>query len=354
MRDRRQQSTCPTPGNRPERRRLPPNRAARAVTLTLLAVLLAARTAHAAPPAGPAPDGAKAGSRGIVWLDLGVDEAIARGRAADRLVLLDIWASWCEPCRRQEAEIWTQDAGAEIGRRTIPIHVDFETPEGQKLKRRFSVLGLPSLIVLDGHGEEVDRLVGYEDREAWLGELGPILEGTDPIPALEKRVRSAPQSPAPRLELARRRLYRGDEAAAYREFLDILTLGPPPETGAEVYFLMGRYLQRVRERPAEALPYWKLLARDYAETSYLMGAVAWGLDAHKETGAPDEGLAWADAISRDRADDAELHYLIAAWAHEKKLRHPTALAHARRAKELGAEATDLDEVLGWLSGAETR
>ena len=63
-------------------------------------------------------------------------------------------------------------------------------------------------------------------------------------------------------------------------------------------------------------------------------------------------MTWAEGIALSRVEGGEIDYIIAAWARENKVRSPLALAHARKAKDLGVEAEDLDEIVAYLQGNE--
>ncbi|MEV4197825.1 thioredoxin [Micromonospora globbae] len=75
--------------------------------------------------------------------------------AADRPVVVDVWAEWCPPCHaisRSLAELAEEFAG----RLTI---VTVNSDENPEVTRRYRVLSLPTLLVFR-HGELVDSLVG--------------------------------------------------------------------------------------------------------------------------------------------------------------------------------------------------
>lgn len=78
---------------------------------------------------------------------------------ADGLTLVDFWAPWCRPCQMQGAvlEDLARSAGDDV--RIAKVNVDNEG----HLAGRFRVSAIP-LIVLVKDGQEVARLVGYQDK----------------------------------------------------------------------------------------------------------------------------------------------------------------------------------------------
>lgn len=78
-------------------------------------------------------------------------------------VLVDFWATWCGPCKRQGPII--EEMAAE-GFAAGKVDVD-ENPE---LASRFGIMSIPTLIIFE-NGKEAKRLVGLHDKATLVQEM---------------------------------------------------------------------------------------------------------------------------------------------------------------------------------------
>lgn len=106
---------------------------------------------------------AQAGA-GIRWEPLtpaSLDEAIASGRPA----VVEFYAEWCLPCVEMERTTFTDPDVLRDAARFSMLQADVteSSPENDLLLEEFGVLGVPTIIVYDGAGREVDRVVGFVD-----------------------------------------------------------------------------------------------------------------------------------------------------------------------------------------------
>lgn len=76
---------------------------------------------------------------------------------AKDVILIDFWATWCMPCKRQGVILEEMAAGGvNVGK----IDVD-EQPE---LAAQFGVMSIPTLLIFKD-GKEVERFVGLRSKE---------------------------------------------------------------------------------------------------------------------------------------------------------------------------------------------
>lgn len=92
----------------------------------------------------------------------------AVAEAADLPVLLDLWATWCGPCRMVSPALEAL-ARSHAGRvKLVKVDVD----ASPRTARRFAVQSVPTLIVMH-HGEVVERQAGAAPEHVlrpWLDE----------------------------------------------------------------------------------------------------------------------------------------------------------------------------------------
>ena len=112
------------------------------------------------------------------------DKKITINTKANKVLVLNFWATWCAPCREEmpslnkvqetfpanHLEVVTVASGRnnlekirdffdEINTPNLPLYRD---PRGT-LSMELGVIGLPTTVIIDHHGNEVARLIGPAD-----------------------------------------------------------------------------------------------------------------------------------------------------------------------------------------------
>jgi thioredoxin 2 len=96
-------------------------------------------------------------SSDLAWLVEADDSNIDASLNANSLVLVDLWAPWCGPCR-MVAPVLESMAKSYAGRlKVVKVNVD----KAPATAVRFEAQSIPTL-VLWSHGQVVDRVVGAQ------------------------------------------------------------------------------------------------------------------------------------------------------------------------------------------------
>jgi thioredoxin len=85
-------------------------------------------------------------------------------------VLLDLWATWCGPCRTIAPII--EELASELGGSVRVSKLDVD--ENPATAERFGVRSIPTLLILK-NGREVDRIVGVQPKTEIVRRLERVL-----------------------------------------------------------------------------------------------------------------------------------------------------------------------------------
>ena len=78
-----------------------------------------------------------------------------------KLVFIDLYASWCPPCRMMEREVFSRkDVGDFMQQRFVAAKYDTDKPTGKELMRRYGSGAIPLYLVFDTQGELLGRIQG--------------------------------------------------------------------------------------------------------------------------------------------------------------------------------------------------
>ncbi len=106
----------------------------------------------------------------IVWID-DYDAGYEMARSNGMPMMIDFTAEWCAACKELEHYTYTAPAVVKEAERFVSIQVDCtrSTPNVDRLKEKYSVYGLPTIIWIDSNGEVMEDLTvtGFVEAEPY-------------------------------------------------------------------------------------------------------------------------------------------------------------------------------------------
>jgi thioredoxin-like negative regulator of GroEL len=282
---------------------------------------------------------------------LSLEQALAAGRAERKPVLVELTAEWCSSCK--ELELKTLSRGRVqrfLEKRFVAIQVDGEKGEGPALRKRFHVVGYPTVLVLDANGREIDRLFDVSDPEPFVSALEGFLRGAGTTGDLERRLAARPDDLQLRFDLGTRLALRGERERAVILLADVVNADLHNARGlaSRALLTMGKFLfLRGQNEPETARRLLEALVRAYPRSPEVGAAVGALARALWRLGARDGAIALLeDAIRRDPRSGSGYNRL--AWFH---FQETADLEQALRVAERGLSVAPRDDSL-WDSYAE--
>lgn len=98
-----------------------------------------------------------------------------------KLVFIDLYASWCPPCRMMEREVFSRkDVGEFMEQRFVAAKYDTDKATGRALLKKYGNGAIPLYLIFNTEGELLGRIQGAADAETFLDNLRTILSRQKP------------------------------------------------------------------------------------------------------------------------------------------------------------------------------
>lgn len=125
-----------------------------------------------------ASNGAVKGVSQLPWQKYS-DELLEKALAEKKPILIDFWADWCGACHELEERTFPDARIQAAGLKFALLKVDAteDSPELGKLKRKYGVLGLPTMIFYDPTGKVRSELTvtGFEDADSFIQKMNKAI-----------------------------------------------------------------------------------------------------------------------------------------------------------------------------------
>jgi len=151
------------------------------------------------------------------FVDLGYDAAFARAAKENKLVFIDFYTTWCQPCKMMDESTFKDDAVVKwLSDNAVAIKIDAEAKEEIALKHK--VDGYPTLIFLKADGTEFERVSGYIPPEDLLRIFRLVETGKTTLIVAKQNLDKSPNDPVAHLDYAAELTRRSRWEDAWAEY----------------------------------------------------------------------------------------------------------------------------------------
>jgi thiol:disulfide interchange protein len=107
---------------------------------------------------------------GIEFSDLSFNEAKEKASNTGQLIFIDVYASWCGPCKLMSARSFPDKrVGEKYNNSFISLKLDAEkTQDGQDVARMYGIDAYPTLLFVNSKGKLIRKYVGFRSSDQLL------------------------------------------------------------------------------------------------------------------------------------------------------------------------------------------
>lgn len=112
----------------------------------------------------------------IDWLT-SEDQGRAKALTENKPVIIDFGAAWCTACKELEHKTFPDANVQAEAKRFVAIHIDAtddENPETVRLQKKYNVVGLPTVIMMDKDGKEIVRFNEFVTAPKFLAAMKTV------------------------------------------------------------------------------------------------------------------------------------------------------------------------------------
>jgi len=118
-------------------------------------------------------EGATAAKGAIAW-SYDFEEGMAQAQESGKPVMVDVFATWCAPCKLLDETVFSRADVAEASTGFVPIKVDGD--KHPETRDRLGVTGYPTIVFLRGDGTDLGRSIGAAPYDVMLEAMAKAQE----------------------------------------------------------------------------------------------------------------------------------------------------------------------------------
>jgi thiol:disulfide interchange protein DsbD len=86
-------------------------------------------------------------------------------------MIIDFYADWCIPCKELDANTFSDERVIAIANNFVTLKADMTkslSPDVEVLRNKYNIVGVPTVLIIDSKGKEVQRLTGFVNADEFI------------------------------------------------------------------------------------------------------------------------------------------------------------------------------------------
>jgi len=98
-------------------------------------------------------------------------EIASASLSGNKKIIIDFYADWCIPCKELDANTFSDEKVIAASASFVALKADMTkslSPEVESFRNKYNIVGVPTVLIINSKGEEVQRLTGFINAAEFL------------------------------------------------------------------------------------------------------------------------------------------------------------------------------------------
>ena len=161
-----------------------------------------------------------------------LSDMLAAAKSQNKVLMIDVMTDWCKWCIELDNKVYARkDIGDFANANQVNYKIDAEKGEGADFAKKFKIAGYPTIMFLDGDGNEIDRIYGYVPAKDFMEMMTDYNKGVNTYTYLQKALETDPNNIDANLKMADKLIALGKNDDAKVLLNKIVEVDPQNNSG---------------------------------------------------------------------------------------------------------------------------